>query len=86
MIRTLLDNTITGNSVLFMNVFVISIPNEEERMCFYYINTNEITGELSCENKISSHVNYHRCYGYIINCAFQSKEPVKWFGISLMFT
>ena len=35
----------------------------------YYINTNEIPGELSRENIKSSHVKitcYPRCYGYII--------------------
>ena len=45
----------------------------------FYINTNEIPGELLHENLISSHVKitcyphmwkYHRCYGYIINRTF----------------
>ena len=40
----------------------------------YYINTNEIPGELSCENLVSSHVTitcylhiwkYHHCYGFM---------------------
>ena len=48
----------------------------------YYINTSEIPSELSRENFISSHVKItcylhtwrdHRRYGYIINCAFESK-------------
>ena len=54
----------------------------------YYINTNEIPGELSRENLISSHVKIsHLCYGYIINRAFHTKKlfKVKWFGISLVF-
>ena len=49
----------------------------------YYINTNEIPGELSRENLISSHVKitcylcmwkYHPCYGFIINRAFWPKN------------
>ena len=43
----------------------------------YYINTNEIAGELLREKMISSHVKMWkdlRCYGYIINCAFRSKN------------
>ena len=31
-----------------------------ENKCYYYINTNEIPGELSCENLISSHVKITR--------------------------
>ena len=50
---------------------------------FYYINTNEIPGELSRENLISSHLKitcyhhmwkYHRCYEYIVNRAFHTKK------------
>ena len=60
------------------NVFIINI------------NTNEIPGELSCENLISSHVKrtcylqmwkYHRCYGYIISCTFHTKKLLKWNGL-----
>ena len=56
----------------------------------YYINTNEIPGELSREDLISSHVKmtcylhmwkYHRCYGYIINRAFHTKKLLKWNGL-----
>ena len=52
----------------------------------YHINTNEIPGELSRENLISSHVKI-TCYGYIINDAFHSEKTieVKWFGTSLVF-
>ena len=48
-----------------------------------YINTNEILGEFLRENMISSHVKItcyfhtgkdHCCYGYIINCAFQTEK------------
>ena len=58
-----------------------TIKNANER--FYYINTNEITNELSRENLISSHVKitsylhmwkYHHCYGFIINRTFQTKK------------
>ena len=57
---------------------------------FYYINTNEIPGELSHKNLISSHVKitcylhmwkYHLCYGYIINRAFHTKKLLKWNGL-----
>ena len=58
-----------------------TIKNANKR--FYYINTNEIPGELSRENLISSHVKitcylhmwkYHHCYGFIINRTFQTKK------------
>ena len=57
---------------------------------YYYINTSEIPGELSCENLISSHVKitcylhmqkYHLCCGYIINRAFHTKKLLKWNGL-----
>ena len=56
----------------------------------YYINTNEIPGELLREILISSHVKitcylhmwkYHRCYCYIINRAFHTKKLLKWNGL-----
>ena len=56
----------------------------------YYINTNEIPGELSHENLISSRVKitcylhmwkYHLCYGNIINRAFHTKKLLKWNGL-----
>ena len=55
----------------------------------YYINTNEIPGELSHENMISSHVKItcyfhmwknHCCYGYIINRAFRRIKLFQWNG------
>ena len=57
---------------------------------FYYINTNEIPGDFSCENMISSHVKitcyfhmwkYHRCYGYVINLTFRRKRLFHWNGL-----
>ena len=60
------------------------------KISFYYINTNEIPGELSHKNLISSHVKitcylhmwkYHLCYGYIINRAFHTKKLLKWNGL-----
>ena len=57
------------------------------RKTLYFVNTNEILGELSREN-ISSHVNTtrylhmwkgHRCYGYIINRAYLSE--IVWYFI-----
>ena len=44
---------------------------------FYYINTNEIPGELSRENLISSHVKISPSYGYIISRAFHTKKLLK---------
>ena len=43
---------------------------------------------FTCDNNmLSSHVKYHRCYGYIINRAFHNSKTikVKWCGISLVF-
>ena len=32
----------------------------------------------TCENNmLSSHVKFHRCYGYMINRAFQTKKLLK---------
>ena len=62
---------------------------------FYYINTDEILGELSRENMISSHVKitcyfhmwkYHRCCRYIINRAFRRKNcfiEMVWYFIGV---
>ena len=52
---------------------------------FYYINTNEIAGDLSQENMISFHVKITcylhmwkdgRCYGYIKNRIFRSETEI----------
>ena len=61
---------------------MITNNNKKLNNSFYYINTNEIPGELSRENLISSHAKkhvrkYHRCYGYIINRAFHTKKLLK---------
>ena len=54
------------------------------------MNTNEIPGELSCENLVSSHVKItcylqvwksHCCYGYVINHTFHTKKLLKWNGL-----
>ena len=64
--------------------------DKSEKSPHYYINTNEIPGELSRENLISSRVKitcylhmwkYHRCYDYIINRAFHTKKLLKWNGL-----
>ena len=65
---------------------------------FYYINTNEIPGELSRENMISSHVKI-TCYffshvkisslpwlHYKSRLSQEKTVSLKWFGISLVFT
>ena len=53
-------------------------------------NTNEIPGELSRENMISSHIKiscyvhmwkYHCCYGYIINRTFRRIKLFQWNGL-----
>ena len=53
----------------------------------YYVNTNEIPGELSCKNVTSLHMKItylytckdQCCYGYIINCAFRSQSEMVWY-------
>ena len=57
------------------------------RITLYYINTNEIPGELSREN-ISSHVKRSRLLWLHDTSRLRSKKKnvkVKWFGISLVF-
>ena len=55
-----------------------------------YINTNEIPGELSHENLISSLVKI-ACYFQLLwlhnklRFSHQNTNKVKWFGISLVF-
>ena len=53
----------------------------------------KIPGQLSCENMISSHMKTtcyfhmwkdHHCYGYIIHCAFHSKNLFKWNGLAFI--
>ena len=53
----------------------------------YYINTNEIPGELSRENLISSHVKISPLL-WLHNksrLSHQKTIKMKWFGISLVF-
>ena len=53
----------------------------------YYINTNEIPGELLRENLISSHVKISPLL-WLHNksrLSHQKTIKVKWFGISLVF-
>ena len=55
-------------------------------MYLYYINTNEIPGELSRENLISSHVKISPLL-WLHNksrLSHQKTIKVKWFGISLV--
>ena len=66
------------------------VPQQPWIKPFYHINTNEIPGDLSRENMISSHVKItcylhlwkgNRCYGYIINGAFHTKKLLKRNGL-----
>ena len=59
---------------------------------FYYINTNEIPGELSHKNTISPLMKItcylrmrkdHDWYGYMINCTFCSKNVFHWYLIGV---
>ena len=54
---------------------------------YYYINTNEIPGELSRENLISSHVKISPLLWLHnkLRLSYQKTIKVKWFGISLVF-
>ena len=63
--------------------FALSLGKESLRENILLYKHNEITGELSRENMISSHMKitcyfhmwkYHHCYGYIINRAFHRKK------------
>ena len=73
------------------NIFVTVL-----RMILYYINTNEIPGELSQENLISSHVKNNMLSSHVkispllwlhnkSRLSHQKTIKVKWFGISLVF-
>ena len=54
---------------------------------FYYINTNEISGELSRENLISSHVKISPLPWLHNKSRLSHQKTIKltWFGISLVF-
>ena len=65
---------------VFANYHIIFyiITNIGKNITFYYINTNEIPGELSHENFRYLHMwKYHRCHGFIINRAFHTKKLLK---------
>ena len=55
----------------------------------YYINTNEIPGELLLDNLISSHVKMSPLLWLHDKSRLKNKKKkttkVKWFGISLVF-
>ena len=79
---------------MFFKVFCSNLAKQVARVCYpfyrslnYYINTNEIPGELSCENVISSHVKMSPLL-WLHNksrLSHQKAIKVKWFGISLVF-
>ena len=65
---------------VFANYHIIFyiIINIGKNITFYYINTNEIPGELSSGNFRYLHMwKYHRCHGFIINRAFHTKKLFK---------
>ena len=57
----------------FINIFIY---------IYIYYNTNEIPGELSCENMISSPLLWLHNKSRL---AQEKTVSVKWFGISLVF-
>ena len=69
-------------------VWLSELGNNNDYILLYKHQWN--TGELSCENLISSHVKitrylemwkYHHCYGYILNGAFHTKKLLKRNGL-----
>ena len=65
---------------VFANYHIIFyiIINIGKNITFYYINTNEIPGELSHKSFRYLHMwKYHRCHGFIINRAFHTKKLLK---------
>ena len=91
------DNLILYNSHLIYLFFFSTRAafSQPQNIYIYYINTNEIPGELSRENLVSSQVKitcylhmwkYHLCYGYIINRAFTPKNyssEMVWYFIGV---
>ena len=71
----------------FSEATLIEIGLYSENITLYYINTNEIPGELSRENLISSHVKISPLlWLHNKSCLSHQKTiKVKWFGISLVF-
>ena len=63
---------------------------------YYILNTNEIPGELLCENLVSSHVKNNMLSSHVkispllwlhnkSHLSHQKTIKVKWFGSSLVF-
>ena len=57
-------------------IFRLDYQNLESNI-LYYVNTNEIPGELSCENLISSHVKI-TCYLKVARLDFFGGIPPKF--------
>ena len=78
------------SGVMIWLVRSLSVDKWAMNISLYYINTNEILGELSHENLIFSHVKItcylhmwknHLCYGYITYRIFHTKKLLKWNGL-----
>ena len=75
---------------LIFKVKVLELRNvlfNKDNKIIYYINANEIPGELSHKNLISSHVKISPLL-WLHNksrLSHQKTIKVKWFGISLVF-
>ena len=87
MFLNLLQGFVTIKIILNIFYFIFT----KFSFSFYYINTNEIPGELLHENLIPSRVKitcylhmwkYHIFYGYIKNCTFDTKKLLKWNGLA----
>ena len=88
--RSICSNSRIRSIERTFNTMILLFPEVLKNISFYYINTNEILGELSRENLISSHVKitcylhmwkYHLCYGYILNRAFHTKKLLQLNGL-----
>ena len=78
------------SGVMIWLVRSLTVDKWAMNISLYYINTNEILGELSHENLIFSHVKItcylhmwknHLCYGYITYRTFHTKKLLKWNGL-----
>ena len=74
-------------STMTLIVSLIFSAVKMAKTAIYYINTNEIPGELLLENLISSHVKISPLLWLNdkSRLSHQKKIKVKWFGISLVF-
>ena len=79
--------TSRSQSLFLFGFYIFFSTFVPESKLFYYINTNEIPGELSRENMISSHVKRSRLLWLhdTSRLSQQQNVKVKWFGISLVF-